>query len=92
MIESGRMKVKSNLLIYLFSFFLSANLNSNAQSPGWEWAKRIGGLGSDECFKVKVDPSGSGDIFRTMVETVTGGRGRLESVIIDGVQELESLF
>lgn len=59
------MKVKSNLLIYLFSFFLSANLNSNAQSPGWEWAKRIGGLGSDECYKVKVDPSGSGDIYIT---------------------------
>jgi len=41
-----------------------------------------------------LDPSPvlSNDIFRRMVEGVTGGSTRLRSVIMDAVQELESLF
>ena len=38
------------------------------------------------------NPRESGDVFRRMVEGVTGGSARLKNVIMDTIQELESLF
>jgi ABC-type glycerol-3-phosphate transport system substrate-binding protein len=37
-------------------------------------------------------PRETGDIFKTMIEEITSGRGRLKTIVTDAVQELAALF
>ena len=38
---------------------------TNAQSPNWLWAKRMGGTSSDVGQSIAADPTGSGDVYTT---------------------------
>ncbi len=60
------MRTKLYLGITLLLLFLSMCRKTNAQSPGWLWAKSIGGESSDAARSIAVDPE-SGDVYTSGV-------------------------
>ena len=56
--------------IYLFIATVLFSINANAQSPGWQWAKSMGDVGSDAGNSVVVDGNGNVYTTGTFVATV----------------------
>ncbi|MBC7863009.1 MAG: SBBP repeat-containing protein [Bacteroidia bacterium] len=53
------MKINSFFLTILLPVFILATLNTSAQAPGWQWAKKIGGSVTEIGHGVATDPSGN---------------------------------